>query len=197
MVRRALIVTFAIIFDLGSLAHAGPLEDGAEALKRHDYATAMKLWRPLAENGDPTAEFRLGTIYDLGLGVPKDVQEAAHWYELSGTHGNAGAQFWLGSHYFSGNELPQDRQKAVAWLERAANQGDVASQEAVGGAYINGLGVQKDFVKGLTWLFISQKKGGLQVSKNEFDAFVQRTPPTDVEQARQRAEVWRTRIESR
>lgn len=36
-------------------AAAGPVEEGVAAYKRGDYATALRLWRPLAEQGDPRA----------------------------------------------------------------------------------------------------------------------------------------------
>ena len=57
---------------LFGVATAGPLEDGQAALQRGDYATAMRLLRPLAENqGDPTtiapAQAALAAMYANGL----------------------------------------------------------------------------------------------------------------------------------
>ncbi|KAG0243147.1 hypothetical protein BGW41_002787 [Actinomortierella wolfii] len=42
----------------------------------------MVVWhRRAAENGDPAAQFNLGLMYEKGLlGVPKDIQQAHHWY---------------------------------------------------------------------------------------------------------------------
>lgn len=45
---------------------AGPLEDGDKAVRYGDYTTALRLWRPLAERGDAEAQFRLGSLYELG-----------------------------------------------------------------------------------------------------------------------------------
>ncbi len=38
-------------------ASAGPLEDGDAAYDRQDYATALRLWKPLADNGDANVRY--------------------------------------------------------------------------------------------------------------------------------------------
>jgi TPR repeat protein len=45
-------------------AFAEPLDDGAEALQRGDYATALKLLGPLADDGLPEAQKDLGLMYE-------------------------------------------------------------------------------------------------------------------------------------
>ena len=72
-------------------AAAGPLEDADAALKRRDYATAVRLNRPLAEQGNANAQYNLGTFYDNGLGVPLDKVRAYMWFSLSATQGREGA----------------------------------------------------------------------------------------------------------
>jgi TPR repeat protein len=47
-------------------ASAGPLEDGIEALNRGDYATALRLYRPLAIQGNGFAQFNLGLMHLTG-----------------------------------------------------------------------------------------------------------------------------------
>ena len=70
---------------------AGPLEDADVALKRRDYATALRLIRPLAEQGDANAQYNLGVFYDNGLGVPQDKVRAYMWFTLSAAQGREGA----------------------------------------------------------------------------------------------------------
>jgi hypothetical protein len=48
------------IMALAVPANAGPYEDGGVAYDRGDYATALKYWRPLAEQGDAAAQADLG-----------------------------------------------------------------------------------------------------------------------------------------
>ena len=59
---------------------AEPVEDGYTAYKRGEHAEAMKIWRPLAEQGHSWAQLLLGLMHDWGMGVPKDKAEAQIWY---------------------------------------------------------------------------------------------------------------------
>src|SRR5512135_1758274 len=70
---------------------AGPLEDANAAIKRRDYATALRFIRPLAEQGDANAQYNLGVFYDNGLGVPQDKVRAYMWFSLSAAQGREGA----------------------------------------------------------------------------------------------------------
>ena len=70
---------------------AGPLEDADAAVKRRDYATAVRLNRPLAEQGNANAQYNLGTFYDNGLGVLQDKVRAYMWFSLSAAQGREGA----------------------------------------------------------------------------------------------------------
>ena len=67
--RRSCIGLMLSICLAASLAVAGPLEDGAEAAERGDYATALRLWRQLADQGNPDAQYRVGLTYDVGVGA--------------------------------------------------------------------------------------------------------------------------------
>ncbi len=69
---------------------------GAEAYKRGDYATALKEWRPLAEQGAAGAQNILGLMYATGEGVPQDNNEAVRWYRLAAEQGDDRAQYILG-----------------------------------------------------------------------------------------------------
>jgi TPR repeat protein len=42
---------------------AGPFEDAGAAYDKGDYATALRLWRPMAEQGNAAAQFNLGQVY--------------------------------------------------------------------------------------------------------------------------------------
>ena len=68
-------------------AYAGPYEDGLAAYEREDYATALKFWRPLAEQGNADAQFNLGGMYDSAEGVPYDYAEVAKWYRKAADQG--------------------------------------------------------------------------------------------------------------
>jgi TPR repeat protein len=48
--------------------------------KLSGYATALRLFRPLAEQGDDYAQFNVGQLYVSGKGAPQDYATAASWY---------------------------------------------------------------------------------------------------------------------
>ena len=60
---------------------------GLDAVDRGDYDTALKEWRPLAEQGEADAQHNLGIMYHQGKGVPQDYAEAAKWYRLAADQG--------------------------------------------------------------------------------------------------------------
>jgi|SRR5208282_252611 len=74
---------------------AGPLEDGNAAYKRRDYATAMRILRPLANQGDGMAETIVGMMYYFNYGVPLDYVSAHMWFNLGAAHGNSLGGFML------------------------------------------------------------------------------------------------------
>lgn len=106
---------------------AGPLEDGDSAFARKDYATALKLWRPLATGGNASAQYNLGFMYANGQGVPKDDQQAVYWYRKAADQGDEFAQFNLGVRYFKGRGVPKDDQQAYFWWLLASVGGDADS----------------------------------------------------------------------
>jgi hypothetical protein len=81
---------------LKGLRMAGLFEDGLAAHKRGDYATALKLWRPLAEQGLADAQYTLGIMYANGRGVAQNYAEALKWYRMAAEQGNVAAQCNLG-----------------------------------------------------------------------------------------------------
>ena len=110
-------------------AVAGPLEDAWAAYQRGDYATALQLWRPRAEQGIALAQNNLGLMYYNGQGVPQDYGEAAKWYRLAAEQGNATAQSNLGSMYYSGEGAPQDYVQAYMWVTLAASRFPPSAKE--------------------------------------------------------------------
>src|SRR5690242_8036706 len=66
---------------IGRAQDDGDSDPGSTAFNNGDYATAMKDWRAKAAQSDPEAMTNIGTLYNLGLGTHKDLNEAGKWYE--------------------------------------------------------------------------------------------------------------------
>lgn len=99
-----------------------------DACDRGDYATAARLLRPLAAQGNANAQYNLGAMYESGHGVVQDHKEAVKWYRLAAAQGDADAQFNLGNMYKDGQGVVQDHEEAVKWFRLAADQGDADAQ---------------------------------------------------------------------
>jgi hypothetical protein len=65
---------------LSGAAFALPQPDAEAAYARGDYATAFKIWLPLAEQGSPEAQRHVASMYERGEWVAQDPQAAAEWY---------------------------------------------------------------------------------------------------------------------
>ena len=103
------------------------------------------------------AKAALGFMYERGLSVPPDPDEALYWYEEAATygkasprskahytknllphrqeqylHGDRDAQFMLGRMSETGTpSLPMDAEQALLWYEDAAVRGDAASEHQI------------------------------------------------------------------
>jgi len=101
--------------------------DGSEGVAE-DPATAVRWHRLAAEQGNATAQRRVGFAYDLGQGVTENDTEAVKWYRLAAEQGDASAQFFLGLMYSSGEGVPENGAEAVRWYRLAADQGNAGAQ---------------------------------------------------------------------
>jgi TPR repeat protein len=169
---------------------AGPFEDGLAAHKRGDYATTLRLWRPLADQGDAQAQFNLGVIYAKGQGVPQDYVEAMNWYRKAADQANAQAQFNLGVIYAKGQGVPQDYVEAMKWFHKAADQGDAQAQSNLGFMYAKGQGVPEDYVRAHMWFNLSAAHGNKVAAKNR-DLLALSMTPAQKAEAQKLAREWK------
>lgn len=115
-------VVFLIAVVSGSYWYASrpELERGTNAYKNHDYETAFKNFRPLAEQGNPKAQFLLAGLYVGGQGVNRDEKQAFNWATKSATQGYLDAQYLLSLMYVNGLGVSTDGYKSAYWLTKAA-----------------------------------------------------------------------------
>jgi TPR repeat protein len=142
----------ALSLDIAAPVWASESQDAAVAYARGDYATAMRLWRPHAEQGEAFAQFAVGEMYEYGLGVPQDYAEAMRWYRKAAEQGERLAECNLGLMYYLGRGTPRDYTEAMNWLGRAATHGDPLAQGYLGSMYASGEGVPRDYTEAMNWL---------------------------------------------
>jgi TPR repeat protein len=148
---------------LFGVAIAGESEDGLAgvvvAYKRGDYATALRLVRPLAERGNATAQRLLGLMYALGNGLREDDKLAILWYRKAADQGNREAQLAIGYAYSLGQGEPHDDALSATWFRKAADQGNGEAQEDIGILYLIGKGVPQDFALAYMWFILAAVHG--------------------------------------
>ena len=93
IVIGGLVAAAQVLGLLGALA--GPWEDGMAAYNRGDYVPAIRLFRPLAEAGNPKAQSVLGAMYRRGQGVARNSARAFIWYSVAAKRGDAKAKAGL------------------------------------------------------------------------------------------------------
>ena len=97
---------------------------GMDAYNRRDFATALREWQPLADQGDARAQFSFGLLHENGDGVPRDYTKARQWYEKAAAQGEAKAQLYLGLQSSFGQGVPMDLVEAYMWYSLAAGNGN-------------------------------------------------------------------------
>ncbi len=165
-------------------------EEGLHANQRGDYASAMKAWRPLAEQGDPRAQAGLGMLYHFGLGVAQDDQEAARWHRRAAEQGFALGQYALGELFEAGLGVKQDYQEAVLWYRLAAEQGNDLAQSKLGLMYELGRGVSRDYVQAHRWYSLAGAKGH-ELSLALRDELGKKMTPSQIAEAQRLAREWK------
>jgi TPR repeat protein len=101
-----------------------------EGTKQPDYEPALKLLRSFAEQDDFRAEEYLGWLYADGRGVPKNVAEAAMWWQKAAEQGSSWAQVELGNCLEEGVGILRDLVRAHMWFNLAAAATRVAAASA-------------------------------------------------------------------
>lgn len=178
----ALMLTFT-----ANMAKADDFSDGLEALFVGDYATALKLWKPLAESGHAEAQALIGAMYLDGYGVIQDDKEAAKWFRSSAEQGYAGAQYNLGVMYSNGEGVLQDYKEAVKWYRKAAEQGDASAQLNLGYMYRNGYGLLQDHKRAHMWYNIARSNGEKEHAGENIEIISRIMPPSDISKAQDMA----------
>jgi Sel1 repeat len=100
----------------------GDTAAGRAAFDKGDYATAMSEWQSAADHGDAEAQFRLGSLYELGAGdLKQDYKRADYWYRKAAEQDYVEAQYRLALIWAAGdNDFPADLAEAYKWVILAA-----------------------------------------------------------------------------
>ena len=121
----------AITVAVGCNSSSNQLTAGINAVKAGDFDLALKILRPLADNGDPRAAVEMGNVYAFGWGVRVDDAVAEEWFRRAEAKGITRGQSHLDVAYelAAGHGMKRDPGRAREWLQKAANLGSAKASE--------------------------------------------------------------------
>lgn len=151
-------------------------ENGIEAYRTGDIATAVTNWTTASAGGHPLASYLLGELYDQGRGVERSPSLAFHYYERAADEGQAVAGVKVGLIYRDGDKslgIKKSYAKALKYFEKGALQAWPPSQYYLADMYRRGLGVPIERSEGLRWLLLAAKKkyspAMVEIAKTHFE----------------------------
>ena len=131
------------------------MKAGIDAWDQGDFAGAVRVWRPLAEKGDPDAQFNLGQAYKQGRGVSENLASALGWYEKAAQRGHPQAQVNVGLLLYNSGR----KADALPWLRKGADLGDPRAQYIIGTEMFNGQLVARDWPRAYALMTLASGRG--------------------------------------
>lgn len=150
------------------------VKDGVDAWSSGNYDDAVRIWQPLANQGDPDAQFNLAQAYKLGRGEPLDLTRAEDLYGKAAAKGHVQAADAYGLLLFQRGE----RQRALPYIQNSAARGDPRAQYILGVAHFNGDLVPKDWVRAYALASLAQA-AGLPQAKSALEQMDRNIPLAD------------------
>ena len=186
------VVLAAMLLLLSGPVSAQTYESGRAAAERGDYATAIRIWRQLADQGDPKSMYSMGGTYSMGLGVPKDRELSDAWYHKAelgfrrlAEQGNVEAMARLGSMLIFA--YPAEDMK---WWIMASEHGDIQTMAAVCNMYSIGRGVPQDKIQAYLWCNLAAA-GGDKDARLQRDQLESEMAPPQIIEAQRLSREWR------
>jgi localization factor PodJL len=163
----------------------------AQSRNAADLAKSAAWLDRAAQTGLAPAQFRLGSMYEKGQGVRKDVAEARRLYVAAAEKGHAKAMHNLAVLYAHGINGAPDYAAAVEWFRKAAAYGTIDSQYNLGILYARGTGIERDLVESYKW-FVLASKGGDKDAAHKRDEVGKALDPKQIEAAKAAADAFVT-----
>ena len=174
-------LTLSILLGSGVVV-AADYDKAFKAAQSGDFKTALAEWTPLAEQGNYSAQYNLGIMYDYGRGVPENDKTAVKWFTKAAEQGYVKAQFNLGFMYDDGRGVPENDKTAVKWYTKAAEQGYADAQSNLGLMYEYGSGVLTDTKRAYMWYNLGSYNGTEKAGENK-DKIAKNMTPADISKA--------------
>jgi localization factor PodJL len=162
----------------------------ADGPGNRDPKLALRLFERAAVAGLGPAQFRLGNMFEKGIGTNRDPALAKVWYGRAAERGNAKAMHNLAVLYAEGAGGKPDYATATDWFRRAAEHGVRDSQYNLAILLGRGLGAPADLSQSYRWFAIAAAQGDEDAGRKR-DEVAGRLPAGDLAAAKAAAESWK------
>ena len=144
---------------------------------------AARWFEIAAKKGIVPAQFRLGTLYEKGLGVKRDLAAARELYRAAADKGHGKAMHNLAVLYAEGVDGKPDYNAAAQWFRKAADRGVTDSQYNLAILYARGVGVEQNLRQILQMVLLAAKEGDQDAAQKR-DEIASRLDPQALAAAR-------------
>ncbi len=155
---RSAVASIVLVLLLIVSQRAGAqFENGKDAYDRGDHATAYGIWLPLAEAGDPEAQFWIGELLAYGKGIERDSQKARTYYLKAAYQGHGKAQRAAAGLLYPLDNKATETEKALHFTLnlRAATNGVTSAYVSISSAYCFGNGVDENPLLADIWMALA------------------------------------------
>ena len=145
--------------------NTGIMRRADEEFERKNYATAKKLYKQEADNGNPAAMYKMGVIYDQGLGEWfADKSRAFRYYRMAADQEFPEAIFKVAEFHEHGmGSTPKDEKTALSWYKRGAELNYLPCLVKIGFFYENGsAGMERNQEAALTCYLRGAQRGSAE-----------------------------------
>lgn len=118
---------------------------------RDEWKNRVPLHLLAAIEGDRSAQYSMGSYYQLGEFVEQDYEQSIYWYEQAAKMGCSNSLYELGVYYREGIAVPRDIKRAINYLLESARQRHWGAPRVLAEIYRTGDGVRQNLAAAAKW----------------------------------------------
>lgn len=155
---QAILLTGLLTIGAAFLSAENDLEKGIAAFENQEYEKAIKLIKPLAEQGTTEAQYFMGVIYWYSTDREPRINLAQKWFKrafdqwyIAAEDGDLDSMVDISLMYQSGLGVNINEKKAKKWLERAVEGGSPRAFAIKGDICLEGIWSKSKKGKAMYW----------------------------------------------
>lgn len=137
---------------------------GDEAFSSKNYSLAIEEYKISSLYNSAYGCFRLGELYEFGLGVSINIKKALEFYLRSKKMNHLPAIKKIAEFHYVGKNLEKNYDEVFKLYKKASEMGDIESQELLARCYKEGVGVTVNYEEAFKWYMESYENGNRKSS---------------------------------